>query len=133
MVSYDLVQCYVILILLFGLCNCCCCFCCCFCCCLSLLVTYIGRGGFWEGRSEGKEGWFPRLAIKELGDEEFDYSTLTREAKPKPSPSANSEVAMQSSAMDTVNLSSEDRRQPPPTNTPSPPDSSPYGHHKFMK
>ncbi len=25
---------------------------------------------------DGQEGWFPRLAIKELGDEEFDYSTL---------------------------------------------------------
>ncbi len=29
---------------------------------------------------DGREGWFPRLAIKELGDEEFDYSTLTKSA-----------------------------------------------------
>ena len=43
-------------------------------------MTFIGKGGYWEGRVEGKEGWFPRLAIKELGDEEFDYSTLTKGA-----------------------------------------------------
>ncbi len=45
---------------------------------LSLLVTYIGKGGYWEGKAGGKEGWFPRLAIKEFGDDEFDYATLTR-------------------------------------------------------
>ena len=27
---------------------------------------------------DGEEGWFPRLAIKEAGDEEFDYATLSR-------------------------------------------------------
>jgi hypothetical protein len=41
-------------------------------------VTYIGKGGYWEGKTGGKEGWFPRLAIKEYGDEEFDYATLTK-------------------------------------------------------
>ena len=45
---------------------------------LPSLVTFIGKGGYWEGKVEGKEGWFPRLAIKEFGDEEFDYATLSR-------------------------------------------------------
>lgn len=43
-------------------------------------MTYIGKGGFWEGKADGKEGWFPRLAIKEVDDEEFDYATLSRGA-----------------------------------------------------
>ena len=47
-------------------------------------MTFIGKGGFWEGKVDGKEGWFPRLAIKELNDDEFEYATLTRkESKPK--------------------------------------------------
>lgn len=36
-------------------------------------VTYIGKGGYWEGRVDGAEGWFPRLAIKEINEEPFDY------------------------------------------------------------
>lgn len=45
---------------------------------LPSVVTFIGKGGYWEGKVEGNEGWFPRLAIKEFGDEEFDYTTLSK-------------------------------------------------------
>ena len=38
-------------------------------------VTYIGKGGYWEGRAGGAEGWFPRLAIKEIGEEQYDFQT----------------------------------------------------------
>ncbi len=41
-------------------------------CLCYLVVTYIGKGGYWEGRAGGQEGWFPRLAIKEAGEEEYD-------------------------------------------------------------
>ena len=39
------------------------------------LVMHVGKGGYWEGKADGKEGWFPRLAINELGDDEFHYTT----------------------------------------------------------
>lgn len=69
------------------------------------VVTYIGKGGYWEGKADGRSGWFPRLAIKELGDEEFDYSTITRETKPKTRiPLATSEVTLQSSSADPPDL-----------------------------
>lgn len=39
---------------------------------------YIGKGGYWEGKAGGNQGWFPALAIKERGEqeeeeEEVDY------------------------------------------------------------
>ena len=37
-------------------------------------VVYIGKGGYWEGKSGGRQGWFPALAIKELTEgEEVDF------------------------------------------------------------
>ena len=36
-------------------------------------MVYIGKGGYWEGRADGKQGWFPALSIREMGeDEDFD-------------------------------------------------------------
>lgn len=29
-------------------------------------VLFIGKGGYWEGRAGGQEGWFPCAAIKEV-------------------------------------------------------------------
>ena len=29
-------------------------------------MFFIGKGGYWEGRVGGREGWFPCAAIKEL-------------------------------------------------------------------
>ena len=42
-------------------------------------VTYIGKGGYWEGRVGNVEGWFPRLAIKEVGEEQYDYPSKNSE------------------------------------------------------
>lgn len=31
---------------------------------LTTLVLYIGKGGYWEGRAGGRQGWFPQDAIE---------------------------------------------------------------------
>ena len=33
-------------------------------------MLFIGKGGYWEGRAGGKQGWFPALAIKEVASAE---------------------------------------------------------------
>ena len=32
-------------------------------------VVFIGKGGYWEGRSGGRQGWFPARAIQEVTDD----------------------------------------------------------------
>ena len=31
-------------------------------------VVFIGKGGYWEGRAGGRQGWFPAKAIKDVED-----------------------------------------------------------------
>ena len=48
---------------------------------------FVGKGGYWEGRAGGQEGWFPCAAIREVTGEERnllptrepeqDYPTVT--------------------------------------------------------
>ena len=33
-------------------------------------VVFIGKGGYWEGRAGGRQGWFPAKAIKDVEDED---------------------------------------------------------------
>lgn len=50
---------------------------------------FVGKGGYWEGRVGGREGWFPCAAIKEVVIEEHlppptrepepDYPTVTQQ------------------------------------------------------
>jgi hypothetical protein len=32
-------------------------------------VVFIGKGGYWEGRAGGRQGWFPARAIQEVTDD----------------------------------------------------------------
>lgn len=49
---------------------------------------FVGKGGYWEGRAGGQEGWFPCAAIREVASEpqalppptpEPDYPTVTQQ------------------------------------------------------
>lgn len=42
---------------------------------------YIGKGGYWEGRAGGNQGWFPALAIKERGEQEEEEEVDYRESE----------------------------------------------------
>ena len=37
--------------------------------CVFPAVVFIGKGGYWEGRSGGRQGWFPARAIQEVTDD----------------------------------------------------------------
>ena len=61
---------------------------------------FVGKGGYWEGRAGGQEGWFPCAAIREVAGEEQnppptcepepDYPTVTQQ-----NPMGNSAQAAQ--------------------------------------
>ena len=42
---------------------------------------FVGKGGYWEGRTGGQEGWFPCAAIKEVASEQ---QNLPPPATPEP-------------------------------------------------
>ena len=41
-----------------------------------LIVLYVGKGGFWEGKTVDQRGWFPQNAIKEISPGNFDNYIL---------------------------------------------------------